>query len=104
MFDALQLRVVAELAEDPNHVVETALDVLQHGRPQATSWMQKLRGARSPVSRHSVSGSVLYDGRLCCGEALRRFEGRTDLEMPYLVPCPDCGRVFRVKLDVVRRS
>lgn len=101
--DGRQLRPVVELHHDPHQLLESALDVLQHGRPQATSWMQKLRRAK-PLHHHSVSGAVLYDGRLCCADVLRAYEGRTDLAYPFLVTCPDCERIYRVRLDVVRRS
>lgn len=104
MLQGLRFVAVAEIIHDPTQIVEDALVALEEGTPQATSWMQKLR---NPVARrvevHSVSGGLLYDGRACCGDQLRRYEGRGDVVMPFEVTCPDCGRIYRVRLDLVRR-
>lgn len=105
MFEGYQCRPVAVLIKDPTQVAQDALDVLEHGQPRATGWMQRLRtDAPRRVSAHAISGATLFDGRICCGEALGRFEGRADLPLPYDVTCPGCGRIYRVRLDLVRRS
>jgi hypothetical protein len=103
MLGNVTMQPVAVLIHDPSQPVEQALEVLEHGQPRATPWMQRLRKGSGGVRAHPVSGAPLYDGRLCCGAALRAYDGRADLEMPFDVPCPDCGRIYQVRLDLVRR-
>lgn len=92
---------IVELVEDPAAVVEAAVD-LTVGARRPTRWMQRMRRGSGTVSISAESGVPLYDQRVCCGEALRQYEGRGDLQMPFNVTCPECARVFRVRLDVVR--
>lgn len=102
--DGVRIQPICEIVSDPSLVVENALDVLEAGGRRATGWMQRLRSKDHQVRRaetRSVSGVRTWDGRVCCAEHLRRFEGRGDLAMPFETTCPTCQRVYRIRLDIV---
>ena len=102
----LFIGVIVELVDDPKAVLEAAADIQEHlhrGTRRPTPWMQRMRTGQKRVTLSAESGVPLFDGRPCCAAHLARYEGRTDLEMPCDVTCPDCARVFRVRLDIVRR-
>jgi hypothetical protein len=99
----MRLQPVLEIVSDPLAPVQTVADALDQVGKRPHGWMKRLRDAVSPrVQVNPTSEVVRLDGRACCAEHVRRYEGRADLELPYEITCPGCGRVFRVKLGLVR--
>lgn len=107
-FGTATLRPVVEVIHDPLEVVEAAADaqsMFDRAAKRATPWMQRLRqGARPRVRVRSASGVPEFDGRACCADYLRRFDGRADLQFPFETTCPGCQRRFRVRLDLVTET
>lgn len=93
---------VIEIVSDPKRTVEDTADLHERietgGVSRPTRWLQRLAGRRPSIDATALGNVPLYEGRACCFDHLRRFDGRTDLEFPFETECRGCQRVFRVTL------
>lgn len=97
----IRIQPMVIILKDPQSVVEDVVDQLDGRSGRPTGWMQRMRG-RSAVHVTAVGQVPLYEGRACCYDHLRRFDGRPDLVLPFDTTCPGCAREFRVTLGLVR--
>lgn len=100
----LVLKPVVEIVADPMGDAMRMVEQAQGGAVRAppTSWMQRHR-QRGQVQLSEPGRVPTFEGRVCCYEHLRRFDGREDLQMPFETTCPGCARIFRVTLGAVPR-
>lgn len=103
----LTLAPIVEVVSDPLNTIQTSSELLEKAQTegrQRSSWMQRLRRRSRPGgARAKPSGTVVYEGRLCCYEHLTQFEGRAQMVYPFETTCENCGAVFRIHLGVTRR-
>ncbi len=100
----IRLQPLAEKVHDPLGDAEMAAGLIQDlhevGR-KPTGWMQGLVGrGRSPI-RARQHGSTVYDGRACCYEHLRAYEGRPNMQLPLTTTCPQCHSRFEIRMRAV---
>jgi hypothetical protein len=100
----LRIQPIARKISDPFKDVEIGAEQLDRfaGVRPPTPWMQRLANrAKAPVQARQ-SGVTVYDGRACCYEHLRAFEGRPKMKFPFRTSCPNCGTEFEIALSAVR--
>lgn len=93
-----RIQPVVTKVSDPAGLIISAADRLNQidGHRPSTGWMRRAAsGARSPVESHR-SGRTVYDGRACCYEHLKKFEGRPDMVLPLTTTCPECQAEYRI--------
>jgi len=100
----IHLVPTVEPISDPLAELQTTEDLLNEAAlgKTATSWMQRLRKRKHRGARANPrSGTIRFEGRVCCYEHLVRYEGRANMQYPFETTCPSCGAAFRVRLTAI---